>query len=123
MFRLKPKTSSAVAILLVVVSHADLAQLQGGAHVLLAVAGYNLARFQLGATFKLMDRPTTVSVDWRRSSGGLFLGAPREDRTVTLSVSRPVSDRVRASLALTRNASSAAPYDRDTVDLGVSMRF
>ena len=81
------------------------------------------ARFQLGATFKLMDRPTTVSVDWRRSSGGLFLGAPREDRTVTLSVSRPVSDRVRASLALTRNASSAAPYDRDTVDLGVSMRF
>lgn len=37
----------ALAILLVVVSHADLAQLQGGAHVLLAVAGYNLARFQL----------------------------------------------------------------------------
>lgn len=81
------------------------------------------ARVQLGATFELMDRPTTVSVDWRRSAGGLFLGAPREDRTVTLSVSRPVSDRVRVSLALTRNASTAAPYDRNTVDLGVSMRF
>ncbi|PTX52469.1 hypothetical protein IQ03_01278 [Gemmobacter caeni] len=81
------------------------------------------ARVQLGATFELMDRPTTVSVDWRRSTGGLFLGAPREDRTVTLSVSRPLSDRVRVSLALTRNASSAAPYDRNTVDLGVSMRF
>ncbi len=37
----------AVAITLVVVTHADLLQLQGGAHVLLAVAGYNLARFQL----------------------------------------------------------------------------
>lgn len=37
----------AVAIVLVVVTHADLLQLQGGAHVLLAVAGYNLARFQL----------------------------------------------------------------------------
>jgi acyl-CoA synthetase (AMP-forming)/AMP-acid ligase II len=37
----------AVAITLVVVTHADLFQLQGGAHVLLAVAGYNLARFQL----------------------------------------------------------------------------
>ncbi|MFC7494755.1 MULTISPECIES: AMP-binding protein [unclassified Nocardioides] len=36
-----------VAIVLVVVTHADLFQLQGGAHVLLAVAGYNLARFQL----------------------------------------------------------------------------
>ncbi len=38
----------AVAVTLVLVSHADIAQLQGGAHVLLAVAGYNLARFQLG---------------------------------------------------------------------------
>ena len=37
----------AVAITLVVVTHVDLFQLQGGAHVLLAVAGYNLARFQL----------------------------------------------------------------------------
>ena len=37
----------AVAIILVVVTHADLLQLQGGAHVLLAVAGFNLARFQL----------------------------------------------------------------------------
>jgi len=38
----------ALAVTLILVSHADLAQLQGGAHVLLAVAGYNLARFQLG---------------------------------------------------------------------------
>jgi acyl-CoA synthetase (AMP-forming)/AMP-acid ligase II len=37
----------AVAITLIVVTHVDLFQLQGGAHVLLAVAGYNLARFQL----------------------------------------------------------------------------
>jgi len=37
----------ALAIVLVVVTHADLAQLQGGAHVLLGVAGFNLARFQL----------------------------------------------------------------------------
>ncbi len=38
----------AVAVTLILVSHADIAQLQGGAHVLLAIAGYNLARFQLG---------------------------------------------------------------------------
>ncbi len=37
----------AVAVMLILVSHADIAQLQGGAHVLLAVAGYNVARFQL----------------------------------------------------------------------------
>ncbi|MEQ6901489.1 AMP-binding protein [Nocardioides sp. YIM 152588] len=37
----------ALAIVLVVVAHADVLQVQGGAHVLLAVAGFNLARFQL----------------------------------------------------------------------------
>lgn len=37
----------AVAIVLVVGSHADLFEVAGGAHVLLAVAGFNYARFQL----------------------------------------------------------------------------
>lgn len=37
----------AVAIVLVVGTHADLFMLKGGAHLLLAVVGYNLARFQL----------------------------------------------------------------------------
>ena len=39
----------AVAILLVVGTHANLFTVYGGAHILLAVAGYNFARFQLGA--------------------------------------------------------------------------
>jgi peptidoglycan/LPS O-acetylase OafA/YrhL len=46
----------AVAVMLILVSHADIQQLQGGAHVLLAVAGYNLARFQLA----LSDRVARV---------------------------------------------------------------
>jgi peptidoglycan/LPS O-acetylase OafA/YrhL len=37
----------AVAILMVVVTHTDVWMVPGGAHVLLAVAGYNLARFAL----------------------------------------------------------------------------
>jgi peptidoglycan/LPS O-acetylase OafA/YrhL len=37
----------AVAILMVVVTHTDIWMVPGGAHVLLAVAGYNLARFTL----------------------------------------------------------------------------
>lgn len=37
----------AVAIVLIVATHADVIQLQGGAHLLLAVAGFNLARFRL----------------------------------------------------------------------------
>lgn len=39
----------ALAILFVVASHVDLVALQGGAHLLLALAGYNFARFQLSA--------------------------------------------------------------------------
>ncbi|GAB6985828.1 AMP-binding protein [Nocardioides pyridinolyticus] len=60
----------AVAITLVVVTHADLFQLQGGAHVLLAVAGYNLARFQLAVP----DRRDRV------------VGLLRSARTVTVPV-------------------------------------
>lgn len=37
----------ALAIVLIVATHADLVTLQGGAHLLLAVVGFNLARFQL----------------------------------------------------------------------------
>lgn len=39
----------ATAILLIVNSHANLLALQGGAHLLLAIAGFNFARFQLSA--------------------------------------------------------------------------
>lgn len=42
-----PVLLRAAAIFLIVATHADLLTLQGGAHLLLAVAGYNLARFQL----------------------------------------------------------------------------
>lgn len=44
-----PALLRAIAIVLVVATHADLFFVQGGAHLLLAVVGYNLARFQLGA--------------------------------------------------------------------------
>ncbi|MEQ4521131.1 AMP-binding protein [Nocardioides kribbensis] len=42
-----PTVLRAVAILAIVASHTDLVDLMGGAHVLLAVAGYNVARFAL----------------------------------------------------------------------------
>lgn len=42
-----PVALRALAIILIVGTHANLLSVQGGAHVLLAVLGYNLARFQL----------------------------------------------------------------------------
>jgi acyl-CoA synthetase (AMP-forming)/AMP-acid ligase II len=44
-----PAVLRAIAIVLVVGTHADLFLVKGGAHLLLMVAGYNLARFQLAA--------------------------------------------------------------------------
>lgn len=44
-----PAVLRALAIVLIVGTHADLFMVKGGAHLLLAVAGYNLARFQLAA--------------------------------------------------------------------------
>lgn len=42
-----PAVLRAIAIVLIVGTHADVFSIQGGAHLLLVVAGYNLARFQL----------------------------------------------------------------------------
>ncbi len=66
----------AVAVVLILVSHADLAQVQGGAHVLLAVAGYNLGRFQLA----LSERGSRVRGILRSAAAvalpaGLWIGA------------------------------------------------
>ncbi|SFN90772.1 AMP-binding protein [Mycetocola miduiensis] len=44
-----PAVLRAIAIVLIVGTHADLFVVKGGAHLLLAVAGYNLARFQLAS--------------------------------------------------------------------------
>ncbi|WP_438855392.1 AMP-binding protein [Agromyces sp. M3QZ16-3] len=45
----------AVAITLIVATHADVVQLKGGAHLLLAVAGFNLARFRFSGSAAGLD--------------------------------------------------------------------
>ena len=56
----------AVAIVMIVASHADLTTLEGGAHALLLVAGFNFARFQLasGRMWRSIARIAVPSVAW-----------------------------------------------------------
>ena len=72
-----PVLLRAVAILLVVLTHVDIAQLQGGAHVLLAVAGFNLARFVLpvetGRVRRLLSAVGNVAVPAALWIGGCAL--------------------------------------------------
>jgi len=61
----------AVAIILIVATHADVVQLKGGAHLLLAVAGFNLARFRFAGSPRVVDeRP-----ERRRRVRGLLRSA------------------------------------------------
>lgn len=65
-----PAVLRAAAIILIVGTHADLFMLKGGAHLLLAVAGYNLARFQFA------DVPGTTRVRrLARSAGQIVVPA------------------------------------------------
>ncbi|RXZ39850.1 hypothetical protein ESO86_17625 [Agromyces binzhouensis] len=62
----------ALAIVLIVATHADVVQLKGGAHLLLAVAGFNLARFRFAAP----AAPTTGErTERRRRVRGLLRSA------------------------------------------------
>ncbi|TQO19549.1 acyl-CoA synthetase (AMP-forming)/AMP-acid ligase II [Rhodoglobus vestalii] len=58
-----PIVLRAVAIVLIVATHGDLFFLQGGAHLLLVIAGYNLARFHLtNRSDRLRTRAMLASV-------------------------------------------------------------
>jgi acyl-CoA synthetase (AMP-forming)/AMP-acid ligase II len=71
----------ALAIVLIVATHADVIQLQGGAHLLLAVAGFNLARFRL--TRGHLDATATAG-DLRAARGRRVRGILRSARAIAV---------------------------------------
>lgn len=86
----------AAAIVAVVLAHLELVGLQGGAHVLLAVAGYNLARFQLAP-----GRPDEGSPGRRLGASAWRVAAPA---LAWIGLQLVVDDRhALANLALANN--------------------
>ncbi len=74
----------AIAIVLIVASHFEIIALLGGAHVLLAVAGYNLARFHLPA-LERSDSPFPLV------AASLRLAAPTLAWTALVAFAAPTS--------------------------------
>ena len=81
----------ATAILLIVATHAGLVSLPGGAHVLLGVAGFNYARFQLRSArpWSSIGRVALPAMAW---IGGLWLLTDDYDVTSPLLVHNIVGE-------------------------------
>jgi acyl-CoA synthetase (AMP-forming)/AMP-acid ligase II len=85
-----PVVLRALAIVLIVGSHANLMTVMGGAHVLLAVAGFNLARFQLAAVPRrerrrgLLNAARNVAVPSALWIGGVVLLTGMYDASTAL---------------------------------------
>ncbi|WAB83983.1 AMP-binding protein [Microcella daejeonensis] len=88
----------AVCIILIVGTHANLLGLQGGAHVLLAVLGYNLARFPLaprprGARLRGLARSALlIAVPSMLWIGGVSLVTARYDLSTVLLLNSVLGD-------------------------------
>ena len=54
----------AVAIVLIVLEHADVIKILGGAHILLAVAGFNFGRFLAGQPSRRGNARRRCSTAW-----------------------------------------------------------
>ncbi len=78
----------AAAIALVVGTHAGVFAILGGAHLLLAVAGYNFARFQVGATG---SGPRAAGADEHRPHRGAGRAVDLDDVHLARAVQPPAA--------------------------------
>jgi hypothetical protein len=91
-----------------------------------APAGEHLtmrSSLRLGRSWIMAERPVTLAAGWERSAGGRFLGEDRVDDLVTVSGSIALTDRISLHLSVGRTFSTAGPFDRTSIDGGVSFGF
>lgn len=94
-----PVALRSLAIVLIVGTHANLLGIQGGAHVLLAVLGYNLARFQLAGVTRrarvrsLLRAAAMIAVPAVLWIGGVALVAGTYEPTTALLLNSLLGDQ------------------------------
>lgn len=76
-----------------------------------------------GVTKPIAGKLTSLEVEWQENAGGMFLGKPREDRNLSLTVTRALKQRISMSMGVFTTDSSADAFDRSGVQVGVNWRF
>lgn len=75
-----------------------------------------------GLSKPLWGEVTDIDLSFARNSGGTVFGTPRVDRRYAVSVSRPVSERLSASLGYFRTDSTADVFDDKGLNLNFQLR-
>ena len=76
-----------------------------------------------GVTKPIAGKLTSLEVEWQENAGGMFLGKPREDRNLSLTVTRAINERLSVSAGVFKTNSSADEFDRSGVQVGVNWRI
>lgn len=91
-----------------------------------AVADTQVARLRagLGVVKDIQGRPTSLSITYSRSSGGRFLGQPRRDQNLGLTVTRQMTDKITLSATVSQTRSTAKLFNTGpSIGLGIQMNF
>lgn len=81
-------------------------------------------RASIGLAKDINGKPASVSVFYSEASGGIYLGAPRRDETIGLSISYQVNEKLTLTGSVSRTSSNAQLYDSGAqVGMGIQVRF
>ena len=81
-------------------------------------------RASVGLMRDIAGRPTSISVFYSRSQGGMFLGEARRDQTFGVGVTREMSDKLSISASISRTRSNASLFNAGpSLGMNVSYRF
>ena len=86
-----------------------------------SVTGTLATTFSVSADYstRLANRPIRYAATFRQDTGGLVLGYPREDNSLSVSASLPIWRNINASIGFTATDSSIDHFDAASPVIGL----
>lgn len=75
---------------------------------------------RLGLATELWGKPVNFEIGYLEERGARFFGSDKDDRTVSLSIRRPVTERITAEIVVLRTISSVAEYSESSLEMNFS---